>query len=709
MASKKRNTNQSAKIVLCIFAFVIVLLVLNVVYLGATGKHFISGNDIKGYQESRGGSQKVETLYAKRGTIYSSDNEVIANDVKKYKMVAILSSTRKNPDKSPAYVVDKAETAKKLAPIIGMDEVKMMERMDSTSYQVEFGQYGNNLSALVKEQIEKLKLPGLIFTEMTTRNYRYGDFASYQVGYAQLKEQKSSKEIIGQMGIEKTYNEQLKGEDGKKVYLVDNNNYTLPNGVISQTDSIAGNDIYMTIDSDVQTELDVQMKKLAEDMEVDKAACAVMEAKTGRILAVTNFPSFDPNKRDFENYNDAFLNEAIEPGSVYKSFVYANAITDGKLDINQTYQSGTYTYKSTTIRDHNQGKGWGTIDYKQGFYYSSNTAICNILEKHSDKESLLQDYEDLGFFKSSKINGLPSAGGIAGYKRDGDRTLEYLTTGFGQGSTWTGLQLMRAYSAFANDGKTVEPYLIDKIVNTETKKTIYKGKSEYSKQIFSTNAVQQVRDLMDGVVNIKGSTGYNFHMDDIRLIGKTGTGQIAKDGGYMKGYYTHSFAGLAPYDDPQVVIILWYQNAISGTTASSSLVQAVTRTALNKINEQPTQEVETSTFVLDNYTNQSTAFAEKMLTAHQLSPLIIGDGTTVMDQYPKYGTEASSKSRVFLQTNGTNITMPSMDGWSRKEAEAFANMANVDISFEGVGMIYNQNVTKGTVLTPGQAITVMAK
>src|SRR5699024_4128907 len=118
---------------------------------------------------------------------------------------------------------------------------------------------------------------------------------------------------------------------------------------------------------------------------------------------------------------------------------------------------------------------------------SSNTGICHILSEKTDKESLLQDYEDLGFFKESNIDGLESAAGFAGYKREGERTLEYLTTGYGQGSTFTGLQLIRAYSAFANDGKMVEPYIVEKVVNSDTKEALYQAKTQYSKQIYSTD------------------------------------------------------------------------------------------------------------------------------------------------------------------------------------------------------------------------------
>ncbi len=700
----KKNQNQSAKIVMTIFALVISLMFGNVIYLGVTGKHFISGNNIREYADERGGGQKVKTLYAKRGTIYSSDKEIIASDVKKYKLYAVIYE-RYDSKKKPQYVVDKEATAKALAPIIGMKEEKILERLNGKGYQVEFGSYGNNLSSLVKDKIEALDLPGLEFEELTTRNYRYGDFASYEVGYAQMTNKKSTQYLIGQMGLEKTFNEQLAGKNGKKVYLADNHGYTLPNGILSETEPQAGNNLYLTIDSDIQIELDLQMKKLAKEMKIDKGACAVMEAKTGRILAVSNYPSFDPNERDMENYTDLFFQEAIEPGSVFKSFVYANALSDGKLNVNEKFQSGKYPYKVNgkivhNIKDHNKGRGWGTISYAEGFYHSSNTAICNILTKHSDRTSLIKSFEDLGLFQSSTIDGIQSSSGVAGYKGQKGITLEYLTTGFGQGSTVTGLQLLRGYSAFANDGKTVEPYLVEKIVNPKTNETIYQAKSKYSSKFFPSEAVKKMRDLLSGAP---------YKMDDIHLIGKTGTGQVAKDGHYLSGYNTHGFVGLAPYDDPQIEIVVWYQNSIAGSTSVANLVKAVMRTAMNKMNTQPAKEIETSTYVLDSYTNQSQTYVKEMLASHQLTPIFVGDGKTILSQYPMAKSEVSAKSRVFLQTNGSKITMPSMEGWSRKEAEAFASMANIDLEFDGIGSIYKQNVTSGMELKPNQKVKVYAK
>ena len=116
------------------------------------------------------------------------------------------------------------------------------------------------------------------------------------------------------------------------------------------------------------------MEKMIEELKPEKATCGIMDAKTGKLLAISNYPSFDPNERNIKNYVDLFLNEPVEPGSVFKSFVYGNAINDQKLDVDDTYQSGKFNYKVNgktvaTINDHNSGRGWGTISYKKGFYY----------------------------------------------------------------------------------------------------------------------------------------------------------------------------------------------------------------------------------------------------------------------------------------------------------------------------------------------------
>lgn len=707
----RRHINSSAKILGGFFAFFILVLAFNIIYLCVTGKALISGANIRDFNKERGGGRVTNIDYATRGTIYTSDGEIAARDVKRYNLYAVLSHTRVTSDNKPAYVVNKDLTAQKLAKILNTKVSYIRKKLDSKSYQVSFGNAGNNLSSITKAKIEALNLPGLEFTKISSRNYTFGDFASYEIGYA-ANTADDNLQTEGKMGLEKSYNDYLSGTNGKTVYLKDSKGNTLPNGVLSKTNSIPGNDVYLTIDSELQTQLDSLMKQFTNTAHPKTATCAIMEAKTGRILAVSNYPSFDPNKRNMKSYTDQFLNGAYECGSAFKPFVYANALTDKVLDINDYYTSGSFTYRSggkvvATIHDVNK-TGWGTITFAEGLYRSSNTAICNILRSHTKMKSLISDYNSLGFFKSSTVDGLSSGSGVAGF--DGKtKSLEYYTTGFGQGSSVTPFQLLRAYSVFANDGKEVEPYFVDKVVNSRTKKTIYSGKSVYSEKIYSSSAIKTMKYLLYGVTHNEAGTVHHVYEDSpCDIIGKSGTGQVAVNGSYSKTINSHTFAGLAPYSDPKVCFLITWVNRTNNTGDAGTVIKAIVKSALNKLNDS-SKRVKTVSYTLDNFTNQSVNYAKSMLSKSSLTPVIIGDGKTVIGQYPEENTTITSSTRVMLATDGTKMTMPSMVGWSRKEAEAFASLAGINIVTNGAGTIYKQSVAKGSTLKAKQVIKVYAK
>ncbi len=705
----KKTKINFTKILLAIFVFFIALLIINVLYLVTTGKTLLTGDNIRDYSKISASSKVTETIQAKRGTIYSSDKQVIATDSKKYNLYAVLSETRVGADGKKYYVFNKKKTAKALSKHIDLSYEKILAKLNKKSYQVEFGSAGKNLSPTVKEAIEKENLPGIEFTEVTSRNYPISDFAPYEIGYAAVADETDPYTITGKMGLEESYDNWLSGTNGKRTYLADNNNNILPNGIISETEAVDGNDVYVTIDSRLQNDLNNQLKDMVKNTDANIATVGIMEAKTGRILAISNYPTFDLNKRNMKSYNDTFMNVAVEPGSVFKPFVYSNALTDEVIKTTDTYMSGAYNYKSAgkiiaTIHDYNI-KGWGRITFGEGLVHSSNTAICHILMEKANIESVLSDYDDLGLFKASKIDGLYSGSGVSGY--DGKtKSLEYVTTGFGQGSTVTALQLLRGYSVFANDGKTVEPYLVDKVVDSNDN-TVYQGKSVYSKKIFSSSAMSQMKDLLYRVVNEEKGTGWRYKSDEIEIIGKTGTGQVAVNGKYSSTLYTHSFVGLAPYDDPTVEIVIWYQNETGGTMYSGELVKTMLKETLNLLNGN-SKEVKSSKYELESYINHSVSYSQKMLQNHSISPIVIGNGDTVIGQYPEAKTSVSSSNKVMLMTDGKKITMPSMIGWSRKDVEAFSSLSGIPITIKGEGNVYKQS-SKGQVITSKSKITVYAR
>ena len=700
---------KATKIARLMFGLVIFLLIVNIVYLGVTGIHLISGNNIAEFALSR--SEKETINYATRGKIQTSDGEIIATNVKKYKMIAIVDENRVNSKDEAAYVVDSNKTAIAIAPLIGMDVMAMETKLEKAKndglFQVEFGVYGTNLTVSTKNAINALKLPGIEFTEFVSRNYPLGDFASYLIGYSQNEELNGYSSIVGKMGIELIYNDELRGKNGYSISQVDSKGYDLPNGIIEKVDSQDGHDIIMTVHSTIQRDLDIEVKKVYEQMDASFVSAAVMEVKTGKMLGITNYPSFDPNIRDVENYNDFFVNTLYEPGSVIKPFVYANAIEDGRYVGHDTFVSGQIKIDDATVRDWNNGVGFGTISYDTGLAMSSNVGIANLVTRVNDRNSLIEDYEQLGFFEDLETDIGISQGGYTGYNST-ERDLELVTAGFGQGMTTTSLHILRAYSAFFNDGKMVTPYFIDKIVDPQTNEVSYSGKTEYSNQIYSPNTVTKMQQLLLNNVNGEQNVANAFTMDQIEVMGKTGTAQIASSSGYLGDEYIKSFIGIAPYDNPDIMV---YVVARAPSYSNSNQMGELTKNIFNnvlsmrQISEE--ESITSVTMPIDSYVNQSIDYALKQLSSHQNEAIVIGDGGSVIDQYPEAYQKVSSFQKVFLKTNGQNITLPDFTNWTRKDISTYCEMINIKVEFSGNGVCVSQNIEAKTIIQQDQILNII--
>lgn len=708
------NQFKGAKVAYVIFALVIFGLVCNILYIGSTGKHLVSGAEIEAFSKTRG---KVEDiLYAKRGEILSSDGEVIANNVKKYKLFMYTTKKHIGLNSKPDYVQDVQKTAELIADIINMDvtemAVKLQEGIDSGKYQVEFGSYGNNLSSIVVDKIKDTGLPGIDFTEWTSRNYPMGDFASYIVGYAQTVENKSTKAIVGKMGLEKKYEEDLAGTNGYRVYQVDANNNRLPNGLLDEQKAVDGNNIYLTINASLQRDLDIQFLETAKAVDADVATCVLMEAKTGKILGMSNYPSFNPNERDIQSYQNFFFEQQYECGSVFKPFVYANVIDDGKYDGNATYKTGSYkVYDNVTINDWKPA-GWGMKTFDEGLALSSNTGIANLIDHYADRESLIADYYKLGFFTKSETDSFSSPAGIAAFENTKGK-LEFITTGYGQGSTVTPLQILRAYSVFANNGKTVEPYFIDRIVNPNTNKVEYTAAPKYSKQIFEPETITKMNALLLNNLESIDSVAKPYRLDgDIKFMGKTGTGQVpSSEGGYRTDKYSMSFVGLAPAEDPEIIIFSIFQCPDNDGTATriGNFIKSMVPTAL-ATNSSYTESKETKTntaYEVDSFINQSVNYVKSKLEAKKINVEVIGSGTTVVKQFPEVGTAINEGDRIFIRTESSQITIPNMTGWSRKDVMTYASLGSLKIQTEGeTGRVISQSIPEGTVANIGETFSV---
>ena len=241
MKKKKRNNIRYSKRIIIASLLLFVALILRLTQIALSTE--IDGTNLKELASKR--TTRTDTILAKRGTIFSSDGETLAQNVSSYKIIAYLDEKRTTNPNKPQHVVDKEKTAKELSPILGIEKEKILEYLSKENvYQTEFGSKGKGLTELTKQKIDDLNLPGIDFIESYKRYYPKGQFASYTLGYAKTTSEEENI-IVGEMGIEKEYDNILKGEDGYITYQKDLRGYKIADTIPIQKDATQGKDIYL--------------------------------------------------------------------------------------------------------------------------------------------------------------------------------------------------------------------------------------------------------------------------------------------------------------------------------------------------------------------------------------------------------------------------------------------------------------------------------
>ncbi|MGG3842470.1 penicillin-binding protein [Anoxybacillus kestanbolensis] len=689
---KHKHTHRGAAICFGIFSLLFFILFGRFVYLQATG---VADGQVLAV-EAQKRYLKKQVLEAKRGTILDRRGKVIAEDIPSYTIAAIL-----DPD-MPEHVTDPEETARKLAPLLNMDVADVERILKKDAKQVEFGPNGRGISQTVKKQIEALKLPGIIFLRDSKRFYPNGTFASYVVGYAQKDE--ATNEVEGKMGIEKQFNEQLKEKDGYVVYEGDQQGFKLPHADEQIVPPQNGKNIYLTIDQNIQTFLEDAMNTVEKQYTPKKMIAIVADPKTGAILAMSTRPSFDPNKRNIENYFNDAIAYPYEPGSTMKIFTLAAAVNEGVFQPNETYQSGSYQIGNHRIRDHNK-VGWGTITFLEGMQRSSNVAFAKIVREKLGEDRLLQYLHRFHFHEPTGID-LPGekVGNIL-YRYP----IEKVTTGFGQGTSVTPIQQIQAATAIANGGKMMQPYVVDRIVDPDTGKTVAKHEPKVVDTPISKETAEKVLDILETVVTSEKGTGRPYQIEGYRVAGKTGTAQIPDPkGGYLTGHqnYIFSFLGMAPRENPRLIMYVAVQQpnisyTETGAVPVSMIFNSVMKSSLQYLNIQPTvgkkSERKEKSISLPSYVGQSVEQATASLKKQGLHVTVIGKGTKVHAQFPQAGEHVVAPDRVLLQTDG-NAIMPDLTGWSLRDAMKLAELLQLKPSFIGSGYVFRQNIAPGSVV-----------
>ncbi len=534
---KQKTSEKNWRInILVFFIFFIAIVVVTKLYILQVARHGVYA----ALAEQQHGH--TTQLVAKRGEIFLQDENqpypVAVN--KEMKMVYAVQREMKDMDSS----------IKALASILGLDEKFLQEKLDDPTDMFEI--LKNKLSDDEVKKIREAKIAGIYLVGENFRYYPAAELAAQTIGFVGS----DGKEQVGRYGLESSWQDKLKGISGMQIQEGDSRGRWIPVSDRNVEAAQDGQNLILTINHTVQFEVEKILKQTMEKFSADSATAIVVDPKTGKILALANQPSFNPN--DFSSTDiSLFMNPAVsspyESGSVFKAFTEAIGLDDGKISPNTTY-SDTGTVVEAGYSIHNSDlKANGTQTMTQVLEKSLNTGVIYI-EKLVGNKNFADYISRFGFGKKTGID-LP--GEVPGNIRNlenTNRTINFFTASFGQGISMTPIQLAMAYGALANKGVLMKPQIVDEINYTDGHSE--KIQPEEVRQVITESSSKQVSEMLRAVV-LNGH-GKQADVPGYLVGGKTGTAQVAKTGskGYEEGVNIGSFAGYAPTNDPKFVIVV---------------------------------------------------------------------------------------------------------------------------------------------------------
>ena len=698
---------------LCVLAIIVNVFLVTIFKL-----HVRSMTSLDDYVSSV--SNIDEKIFASRGNIYDANGTIVAQDVQTYDIICYLDPDRLSADDEIAYVDDPLYTARMLSPILEIPETEIYEMLTRNSdlYQTELGANGRNLSEEQRNEILAIEdLHGISFRNSYKRYYPYGEaFAPQLVGFARSDDHGR---LTGDLGLEAYLNDELSGTDGYHSYQRDKHGYILPGMYDETKPAINGFDVYLTLDITIQEALNTALSTTMESKNASRAWGAVVEIKTGKILAWGQTPSYDPNNLSSDDVQVNYGSQlAYEPGSVMKAVIYSAAMDLGVYNGDTLFDSSPYCYTDDTSRTYSydrlgciynvSNREWGMIPLDYGLIYSSNVATATLLSKYVGVDHYEEYLHRFHLYEEVNTDGIDE---IPGYTNYGLSPVDDITATYGQGSSLTMLQILQTYTAIFGNGEMLKPYFIDKIVDPNTNTTVYQGKRNVVATPISKDTADQMHDLLRRVVSDPEGTCRHYAAKTVEVMGKTGTSEIPMDGGYDESVNIISCVLGFPYDDPEYMIYFAYVSpeTVYYNYDVKPIPDLVDRIALlENIVLQDDSDREKYVFRYDmfNLLSKTMNEAEEILDQHGLEAIVIGDGIKVIGQYPASGNDVYTGQKVFVLTDGNNIGFPDFLGWTRKDIINYANMAGLEIKIEGSGIAYEQSSSPGTIVNPGMTITV---
>lgn len=461
------------------------------------------------------------------------------------------------------------DAANQIAAVLNLDAKKLYEKMNSKSYLVKLAPEAKNISYEQAVKIQELKIDGLYSGVDYDRSYPYGNLLSRLVGFTGYDSQ-------GLAGIEYQYDKFLTSKDAAIKLFTDAKGKALPHVNDEWREGKQGATVGLTIDVEVQKVIERELSQAMTKYNAEQALAIAMNPKTGEILALSSYPTYDPSK--FEEVESSIYNRNLpvwmtyEPGSTFKIITLSAAVEENVVDLEKdTFFDKGYTMVEGVRLRCWKREGHGEETFLQVVENSCNPGFIE-LGQRVGAEKLMKYIKDFGFGQTTGSNIAGEASGIL-FSEEAFGPVEHATTSFGQGISVTPIQQVQAVSAAVNGGKLYTPYVVSKVYNPESGEVVIENKPTLKRNVVSEETSKIVRDALESVV--ANGSGRAAYRDGLRIGGKTGTAQKVENGRYKDGDYIVSFIGFAPANDPEVVVYVAVDSPKGETVFGSTIVAPI--------------------------------------------------------------------------------------------------------------------------------------
>jgi len=449
-------------------------------------------------------------------------------------------------------VSDPLSVAAALAPVVGVDMDVLRERLTGDQ---QYSSIVEEVSPAVWSRVQALRLPGIYSEPTSKRVYPQGTIAANLLGFV-------GSDGHGLGGFESSFDETLAGKDGQTTFEAAAGGSRIPSGDTENQEATAGVDVRLTIDRDLQFIAERAIRSKVNESAAESGTVVVMDPRTGRVLALATYPSFDPGaplESPAKNRGNRAVSDIYEPGSTSKVMTMAAALDAGVITPNTKIEVPPILYRGgDDFHDHDPH---GTLHLTATgvLAQSSNLGAMLIAEKLGRQRL----YGSLKRFGMGEASGLGFPGESPGILPPvaGWGPTNFATIAFGQGMSLNAVQATSVFATIANDGVRVEPTLVDGTVETDG--TYTQAPAPVQHRVVSAETATTLRAMMETVVSDEG-TAPMAQIPGYRVAGKTGTAERVDDSCACYRGYTASFIGFAPADDPALVVSVVLQNPING-------------------------------------------------------------------------------------------------------------------------------------------------